>query len=136
MSTTTDIHPAIARAAEAFNDHDVDGYVAEFAEEGTFLDPVQDDELTKAEIRGYVTKMLEAFPDVRIEEERVIASDDETAMEATFHATHKGEFDGIPPTGETVAVPFVSIITVSDNGITSWRDYWDQEAFAEQIGLE
>lgn len=41
MNTTTDTNPAIARAVEAFNDHDTDGFVAEFAEEGWFSDPVQ-----------------------------------------------------------------------------------------------
>lgn len=136
MSTTADMNPAIARAVEAFNEHDADGVIAEFAEDGTFLDPVQDDKLTKAEFREYTTELLEAFPDVWVEEERVIASDTETAIEAVFHATHEGEFDGIPPTGEMIAVPFVSIITVSDDGITSWRDYWDQQTFAEQLGLE
>jgi hypothetical protein len=90
MSTTTDIHPAIARAVEAFNDHDADGFVAEFADDGTFVDPVKDDGLTKAELREYMTDLLEAFPDVRVEEERVIASGSETAVESMFHATHEG----------------------------------------------
>lgn len=136
MSTTADMDPAIARAIEAFNEHDPDGFIAEFAEEGTFFDPVQDHELTKAEQGEYIAEVLEAFPDVQTEEKRIISSEDTTAVEAVFHATHEGEFDGIPPTGETIAVPFVSIITVSDDGIESWRDYWDQQTFAEQIGLE
>lgn len=136
MNTTTGMNPAIARAVEAFNEHDTDGFVAEFAEEGTFLDPVQDSEVTKAELREYVDELLAAFPDVRTEQKRVISSGDETAVEATFYGTHEGEFDGVPPTGETIAVPFVSIITVSDDGIRSWRDYWDQQTFAEELGLE
>lgn len=136
MSPTSDLNPAIVRAVEAFNEHDPDGYVAAFAEGGTFMDPVQDHELRGDELREYIAGVLEAFPDVRTEEKRVISSGDGTAVEATFHGTHEGEFGGIPPTGETIAVPFVSIITVSDDGITSWRDYWDQQTFAEQIGTE
>lgn len=44
MTTRDDINPPIARVTEAFNNHDVDGYVAEFAEEGTSFDPPQDED--------------------------------------------------------------------------------------------
>lgn len=131
-----DIPPPIARALEAFDNHDADGVAAEFAEEGTFYDPPQDEELTKEEFRAYCVEIFEAFPDVRVEEERVLtAPDGTTAVEWTFSGTHEGEIDGMPPTGESFALPGVSIITVSEDGITSWRDYWDQQTFAEQVGL-
>lgn len=135
MSKTTDMNPAIARAVEAFNDHDVDGFVAEMAADMTFTDPIHEG-LDKDETREYMVEFLEAFPDVHLEPERVISSDSETAIEWTFQATHEGEFAGIPATGETVEATFVSIITVSDGGITSWTDYWDRLAFAEQVGAE
>lgn len=135
MSTTTDMDPTISRAVEAFNDHDIDGFIAEFADDATFTDPVQEG-LDKAETREYMAELLEAFPDVRVEVERVISSDTGTAMECTFHGTQEGEFDGIPPTGKTVDDTFVSIITVSDDGITSWTDYWDRMSLTEQLGLE
>lgn len=73
---------------------------------------------------------------MHIEPERVISSGTETAIEWSFHGTQEGEFNGIPPTGETVDAPLVAIITVSDDGITSWTDYWDQMELAEQLGLE
>lgn len=135
MSTTTDMNPAIARAAEAFNDHDIDGYITEFADDATFTDPVQEG-LDKAETREYMAELIEAFPDVRVEPKRIISSGNEAAIEWSFQGTQEGEFNGIPPTGETVDAPFVSIITVSDDGITSWTDYWDQMELAEQLGLE
>lgn len=135
MSTTVDLNPRIARAVEAFNDHDLDGYIAELADDSRFTDPVEEG-LTKAETRAYLEELVEAFPDVRIEPERVIASGNETAMECTFHGTQEGEFNGIPPTGETVDDTFVSLITVSDDGITSWTDYWDRMSLAEQLGVE
>lgn len=61
MSTIADLHPTIARAIEAFNEHDTDGFIAEFAEDGTFLDPVQESELTKAELREYVDDLSRSF---------------------------------------------------------------------------
>lgn len=133
MSTTTGMKPAIGRAVEAFNDHDFDGFVAEFADGATFTDPVRED-LDRAETRAYMSELAQAFPDVRVETERVIPSDTGTAIEFTFRGTHEGEFDGMPPTGETVDETFVSVITVSDEGITSWTDYWDRMSLVEQLG--
>lgn len=135
MSTTVDLNSRIARAVEKFNDHDLDGFIAEFADDSRFTDPVEEG-LTKAETQAYMEELVEAFPDVRVEPERVIASGNETAMECTFHGTQEGEFNGIPPTGETVDDTFVSLITVSDDGITSWTDYWDRMSLAEQLGVE
>ena len=135
MSTTTEMDPAIVRAVEAFNEHDPDGFVEELADDATFTDPVRDG-LDRAETRAYMRELIEAFPDVHIEAERVISSDNRTAMECTFRGTHQGEFDGIPPTGETVDDTFVSIVTVSTDGITSWTDYWDRMSLTEQLGLE
>jgi steroid delta-isomerase-like uncharacterized protein len=89
--------------------------------------------LDKAGIREYSAAFFEAFPDVNIEPERIIASDEGTAIEWTFRGTHEGEFDGIPGTGVTVEDSFVSVITVSDDGISTWTDYWDRMAFAEQM---
>lgn len=135
MSTTVDLNPTIAGAVEAFNDHDLDGFIAKLADDARFTDPVEEG-LTKAETRAYMEELVEAFPDVRIEPERVIASGNETAMECTFHGTQDGEFNGIPPTGETVDDTFVSLITVSDDGITSWTDYWDRMSLVEQLGVD
>lgn len=136
MPETTDVDPTVARAMDAFNDHDTERLMAEFAEDVTFSDPFQD-ELNKAELRAFTDEVFEAFPDVRYEQHRVISgSEGATAVEVTIHATHEGEFDGIPPTGQTVALPGVTIVEVSENGITSWRDYFDKQSFAEQLGLE
>lgn len=135
MAETTDLNPATARAIDAFNDHDVEGLMAEYAESVTFADPFHD-ELRKAELRRYVDEVFESFPDIRYEQHRVVSGDGgETAMEVTIRGTHEGEFDGIPPTGQTVALPGVTVVATSEDGITYWRDYFDKQSFAEQLGL-
>jgi len=136
MAETTDLDPTIAQAMEAFNDHDTERLMAEFAEDVTFSDPFQD-ELNKSDLRAFTAEVFEAFPDVRYEQHRVISGDERaTAVEVTIHGTHEGEFNGIPPTGQAVALPGVTIIDVAEEGITSWRDYFDKQSFAEQLGLE
>ncbi len=131
----SDVDPRIERAMETFNDHDLNRHMSEFADGATFVDPVLEGEVTGEEHRSYLAEVIEAFPDIHQEVDRVLCSGNPTVLESTFYGTHEGEIEGIPPTGNSVAIPLVSIITVSDDGITSWRDYWDQQTFRNQLGL-
>lgn len=133
---TSDMGPHVARAVEAFEEHDVDGLMAQFADGGTFVDPLVPDGVGGEEFSEYMADTFEAFPDIDVEVERVLTDDDGgTALVCTYTGTHTGSMEGVPPTGNAFAVPGVSIVTVSDDGITSWRDYWNEQAFAEQLGL-
>jgi steroid delta-isomerase-like uncharacterized protein len=125
----------VKRAFEAFNDHDADGVAAEIAEEGIFTDPFQEEPLDKAEFHASCVEVFEAFPDARWERHRLVGDDGTVMIEATFHATFEGPLGGIPPTGEAVELPAVSVLTVGDDGITNWRDYWDEQTFRDQLGL-
>lgn len=127
--------PHIEHAIEAFNDHDTDRLMDEMATGATFTDPLEE-EISGAELHEYTAEIFEAFPDLRLEVKRIISSDDGVAaIEGDYVGTHNGTLDGIPPTGNTVVVPTMTVIDFSDDGITSWRDYWDQQAFSEQLGL-
>jgi len=133
--TTPDMDPEIERALETFNEYDLDSHMDEFAPEATFLDPVLEEPVSGEEHQEYLVDIFDAFPDIHQEPQRAFQADEATVVESTFYGTHQGSLEGIPPTGETVSVPLVSIIKVSDDGITSWRDYWDQQTFREQLGL-
>lgn len=131
----TDMDSRVKRAIEAFNDHDPDRLMDEMAEGGTFTDPLEED-ITGTELHEYTVGIFEAFPDIRLEVTRAItAGEGVTAIEGNYAGTHEGPLEGIPPTGNTVVVPTMTVIDVSDTGITSWRDYWDQQTFSEQVGL-
>lgn len=127
--------PRVERAIEAFNDHDVEQLLDEMAEDATFTDPLEED-IAGNELHEYTAEIFEAFPDIRLEVNRVITGEGGvTAIEGNYLGTHEGPIQGIPPTGNSVAVPTMTVIDVSDDGITSWRDYWDQQTFSEQLGL-
>lgn len=133
--THPDLPPPVKDAYAAFNDHDLDDYLAAFAPNGILYDPLVEDGVSGTELQDYMGTVFDAFPDISADINRVITTDDETAVELTYTGTHSGTFEGIPPTGNTATLPVVTIITVSSDGITSWRDYWDQQAFADQLGL-
>src|SRR5918911_1679293 len=42
--------------------------------------------------------MLDGFPDLRIDIEDIFGSDDKIAVRVRFRGTHKGPFEGVPPT--------------------------------------
>lgn len=127
--------PRIERALETFNEDDLEGHMATFADGATFADPVLDDPVSGADHREYLRGVIDAFPDIHQEPERVLSAPEATVVESTFRGTHEGPIEGVPPTGNAVAVPLVSVIEVADDGIVSWRDYWDQETFRAQLGL-
>ncbi|MBX0285796.1 ester cyclase [Halomicroarcula sp. F28] len=126
----------VERVFEAFNDHDTDGIVAEMAPEGTFTDPFQDEPLAKAEFHEMCVGFFDVFPDARWERERVIGGEDSTvAVQATLYGTFEESLEHVPPTGESLALPTVSLFTMSEAGITTWRDYWDLATFKRQLGI-
>lgn len=121
---------------EAWNDHDPERVLAQFAEGGTYDDPTLDEPLVGREIEEYVTEIVTGVPDVHIEERRVVECDPGVVVsEWTMRGTHSGTLNGLPATGNAFELDGIDVITVSDEGITSVRGYFDQEAFAQQLGL-
>lgn len=128
--------PCIERATEAFDAHDADRLMEEMAAGSTFTDPLEE-EITGTELQDYTVEIFEAFPDVRLDVGQVFTSNEGVqSIEGRYVGTHEGPLDDIPPTGNSVAVPTTTVIDVSDDGITSWRDHRDQQTFAKQLGLE
>lgn len=123
-----------------WNDHDPDAVVEQFAPGGTYTDPNTERPLGGTDIGAYVAGTVQGFPDLRFEEHRLLVNDSEEGelvlvAEWTMHGTHTGEFDGLPPTGNTVALDGVDIVTLTDEGITSITGYYDLQTFADQLGL-
>jgi len=77
---------------------------------------------------------MEAFPNIHMDPKRVVVDEDVTVLEITYSGTHEGVFEGLPPTGNYAELPAVTVMDVSDAGFTSWRDYWDQQQFKEELG--
>ena len=45
----------------------------------------------------------EAFPDLRLTVEDIVSEGETVAARVAFHGTHRGEFQGTPPSGKQVA---------------------------------
>lgn len=63
--------------------------------------------------------VLSAFPDFRINIERMVAEDDKVAVLSTFGGTHTRPFMGIEPSGKGVLGRKIDIFTIHDGKIAS-----------------
>jgi steroid delta-isomerase-like uncharacterized protein len=74
------------------------------------------------------------FPDFTFTIEEMIAEGDKVVTRWTARGTHRGEYQGIPPTGKQVVVTGVEIqIIVSGKIVEGWRK-WDRLDLLQQLG--
>lgn len=125
------------RYSEGWEEHDPDAVMAAFAPGGSVTDPTLNEPRTAEEIGSWVEETIAGFPDVSYEDHRVLSTDEEgvVIVEWTMHGTHTGTFEGLPPTGNTIALDGVDVVTISEDGIESLRIYFDQSSITEQLGL-
>lgn len=126
----------IERVFAAYNRQDAAAAAAEFAPDGTFYEVPRGEEFTKAEFRAFLEDAIFVmFPDYQVEESRTVLNHEwATVLEWTFSGTHKGAVDETAPTGNRVSLPIVSVVRGSENGITSWRDFFEPQTLDEQLG--
>jgi predicted ester cyclase len=64
---------------------------------------------------------LEGFPDAKVIIDDIFSSDNKVVLRGKFTGTHTGEFNGIPPTGKKVSLPFIDILLFKDGkNIEEW----------------
>jgi steroid delta-isomerase-like uncharacterized protein len=61
------------------------------------------------------------FPDLKVEIHDMVAEDDKVTTRKSFHATHTGEFFGVPATGKKVVMNVIDIIRL-ENG--RYMEHW------------
>lgn len=88
-----------------------------------------------AGIKTIASMFLQAFPDLVMTIEDVIAEDDKVVGRFTETATHKGDFMGIAPTGKQVKFTELAILRIANGQIIeSWFQF-DSLGLLNQLGL-
>jgi steroid delta-isomerase-like uncharacterized protein len=83
---------------------------------------------------GFMGSICAAFPDARIAIEDAVADGDMVASRWTLTATHRGDFQGVPPTGRRVTMRGVDFSRVVDGRIAEHWAQFDLLAVMQQIG--
>jgi steroid delta-isomerase-like uncharacterized protein len=75
-----------------------------------------------------------AFPDVKITVDDVIAQGDKVALRWHAEGTHRGELEGMAPTGVRATVTGIFIDQWKDGKIVESWGQWDNLGLARQLG--
>jgi len=85
--------------------------------------------------KAYVSAFRAAFPDLHATVEDQIAEGDRAAMRFSVIATHKGEFQGIPPTGKQITLSGINIQRIVDGKIVENWVNLDALGMLQQLGV-
>ena len=88
-----------------------------------------------AGLKAFNTTFRAAFPDWYSTPQELIAEGDRVAERWTGRGTHRGEFQGIPPTGKQVAVPGVVFYRIRNGKIVEFRGSFDLLSMLQQLGV-
>ena len=86
------------------------------------------------EHKGILTSFNNAFPDLHHEIVDMVAEGDKVAIRLNVTGTHKGEFQGIPPTGKKLSLYEMGFITIIDGKITEGWISADTMGLLQQVG--
>jgi steroid delta-isomerase-like uncharacterized protein len=86
------------------------------------------------EHKGILTGFNNAFPDLHHEIVDMVAEGDKVAIRLNVTGTHKGEFQGIPPTGKKLSLYEMGFVTIIDGKITEGWISADTMGLLQQLG--
>ena len=89
---------------------------------------------SRTEYKQGMTAFHTAFPDLQFTIEDEIAQGDKIAVRWTLRATHRGEYQGRPPTGKTVTVTGISIFQIANGKIQDITVNMDRLGQLQQLG--
>jgi steroid delta-isomerase-like uncharacterized protein len=77
----------------------------------------------------------DAFPDMHHTFDDFVAEGDKVALRFTVNGTHKGDFQGIPPTGKTVKISGSVVDRIVDGKIVEHWSLMDTMGMMQQLGV-
>ncbi len=92
-------------------------------------DPLPSNERTNRSMR-----LFTAFPDGHFAVEDMVAEGDQVVSRYTFHGTHQGDFQGIPPTGKELIFTGNETHRVVDGRIVEQWSEFDSLGMMRQLG--
>ena len=84
--------------------------------------------------RQFVAMLRGAFPDAQVTVEDQLAEGDRVATRWTCRGTHRGEFQGIPPTGKSVVMSGITIFRIANGKLVEGWNRPDLLGLMQQIG--
>jgi steroid delta-isomerase-like uncharacterized protein len=98
----------VQRVVDAYQSRTLQGFDALLTDDVVL---VRDEEKAHGpgEFKAVLARLHQAFPDLRYSIEDVIAEGDKLVLRWRGHGTHKGEYLGVPPTGQPVSYSGITV---------------------------
>ena len=90
---------------------------------------------TDEELIGHIEFFEAAFPKYELFIEEIMTEGNKVLIQARMSGIHAGEFNGIPPTGGKMDLPFVIRYIIENAKITDMWLIADQMILMEQLGV-
>jgi steroid delta-isomerase-like uncharacterized protein len=84
--------------------------------------------------KHFLTALFNAFPDIHFAIEDILAEGNKVAFRLALTGTHKGEFQGVPPTGKKISFGGTGIGTIIDGKVEENRAPVDIMGLMQQLG--
>ena len=85
--------------------------------------------------KNFVQKYRVAFPDCRLDVDETFSSGDNVVVRWRYSGTHKGQLDGVAPTGRRVTGTGITINHFSGDRIREAFINWDSLGLMQQLGV-
>jgi steroid delta-isomerase-like uncharacterized protein len=119
------------------NEHDLAGIMATFGDQAEYGDTAWGEHhVGRSAVEQYYQDMLTALPDLRIDVEDRVVTDDAVVLQVSISGTHTGPWRGLPATGRPVRFPLCGIFRFTADGmLASETIYYDRAGVLHQVGL-
>lgn len=131
---------AIEETVKAFNERNWDDYLSHFSQSVVTYEPDEPEFIVGLSgLKNRLATYTRAFPDVRLEAERLFGEDDLVCLNSLWIGTHKGPLPGprgkvIEPSNKRVRVHGCSVFRFKDERIIEFYGYYDQLELLGQVG--
>jgi steroid delta-isomerase-like uncharacterized protein len=119
----------------AFDRGDVAQLVSMLAADFRAYLPGEVEPLRGEDFSAFATTFLVGFPDIKHTFEAVMVDGDRVVTRGYFTGTHRGSFQGLPPTGRSVQVNFIHIDRVENGQLIEHWGQADLAAIFAQLGI-
>lgn len=123
---------------EGWNHGQVEVFDELFAPTFSYHDPALPTALDTQGYKHLVTAMCQAFPDLHITMEDLIAEEDQVAVRLTLRGTHKSDLVTamhIPATGKPVTESVIAVIRFAGGKVVEVWSQADTLGFLQQLGV-
>ena len=114
---------------EVFNQHDISAAEKYFPKENPSIG------MGSEGFKQSLNALFTAFPDIHANIEHIVAENDVVVVFLNFTGTHKGEFQGMPPTNKKINIRSADLYKIEDEIIVGHWDVVDQLNLLQQTGV-